>query len=488
MKSNDLFHTPEWVRDAVFYQIFPDRFAFSDRVEKPAHLEPWDAPPTTHGFKGGDLLGILEHMDYLEALGVNAIYLNPIFKSTANHRYHTYDYYEVDPILGGNDAFRSLLDAAHERSIRIVLDGVFNHASRGFFQFNHILENGPKSPYIDWFIVNGFPVNAYSAEGEPNYEAWWNLPGLPKLNTDHPPVREFLMGVAEHWLQEGIDGWRLDVPLEIKTPGFWEEFRRRCRRVNPQAYILAEIWEQGTEWLQGKHFDAVMNYPLALACLGFFGGQRLDTSFEPGGFHLRPLTGTTFADRVDQLVASTPWEVTLAQFNLIGSHDTPRFLTLVRGDKRRLRLAVLFQMTFPGPPSVYYGDEIGLEGREDPDCRRSFPWDEERWDTSLLDWFRRCIALRRDHASLRRGRFVRLAAGESVYAFGRQLGEEALVAAFNAGEETASIDLPVSELGITAPGVRDLLSEETWPVADGAASLTLSPVSGLVLQPTSEGG
>lgn len=255
-----VFQTPDWVKDAVFYQIFPDRFAKSDRVPKPNNLEPWESPPTLYGFKGGDLRGVLEHLDYLQDLGVNAIYFNPIFQSTANHRYHTHDYYRVDPILGGNEAFRDLLDEAHRRGIRIILDGVFNHASRGFFQFNHILENGPASPYLDWFIVKGFPLHAYAARRKPNYEAWWGLRALPKLNTDNPQVREFIMGVAEHWLREGIDGWRLDVPLEIKTPGFWEEFRRRVKAVNPEAYIVAEIWEEAPEWLQGDHFDAVMNY------------------------------------------------------------------------------------------------------------------------------------------------------------------------------------------------------------------------------------
>lgn len=177
------FQTPDWVKDAVFYQIFPDRFAKSERVPKPNNLEPWDSPPTLYGFKGGDLRGVLEHLDYLQDLGVNAIYFNPIFQSAANHRYHTHDYYRVDPILGGDEAFRELLDEAHRRGVRIVLDGVFNHASRGFFQFNHILENGPASPYLDWFIVKGFPLYAYAARRRPNYQAWWGLRALPQ--TEH---------------------------------------------------------------------------------------------------------------------------------------------------------------------------------------------------------------------------------------------------------------------------------------------------------------
>ena len=172
--------TPEWVRDAVFYQIFPDRFAHSDRIAKPSNLESWHSPPTVHGFKGGDLLGVLEHLDYLQDLGVTAIYFNPIFQSVANHRYHTHDYYAIDPILGGDQALRVLLDEAHRRGMRIVLDGVFNHASRSFFQFSHIVENGPASPYVDWFIVKQYPLRPYHApRGQHGYAAWWDMPALP---------------------------------------------------------------------------------------------------------------------------------------------------------------------------------------------------------------------------------------------------------------------------------------------------------------------
>jgi cyclomaltodextrinase len=177
--------TPDWVRDAIFYQVFPDRFARSEQVPKPSNLEPWDSTPTVHGFKGGDLLGVAEHLDYLQDLGVTAIYFNPVFQSAANHRYHTYDYYQVDPILGGNDALRTLLDQAHQRGMRVILDGVFNHASRGFFQFHHIVENGPASPYVDWFIVKRFPLRPYHApKGQQGYESWWDLPALPAIGSN----------------------------------------------------------------------------------------------------------------------------------------------------------------------------------------------------------------------------------------------------------------------------------------------------------------
>ncbi|MEW5989452.1 MAG: alpha-amylase family glycosyl hydrolase, partial [Chloroflexota bacterium] len=194
--------TPDWVKDAVFYQIFPDRFARSEQVVKPNNLVAWDAPPPAEGYQGGDLLGVVEHLDYLADLGITALYLNPIFQSACNHRYHTHDYEKVDPLLGGNAALRTLVTEAHKRNIRIVLDGVFNHASRGFFQFNDILENGRHSAWLDWFIVEKWPLHPYDSRRPANYVGWVGLRALPKFNTDNPQVREFIMQIAEFWLRE----------------------------------------------------------------------------------------------------------------------------------------------------------------------------------------------------------------------------------------------------------------------------------------------
>jgi hypothetical protein len=281
--------TPEWVKHAVFYQIFPDRFARSERVPKATHLEPWDAPPTVHGYKGGDLLGVVERLDHLQSLGVTALYFNPIFQSGANHRYHTHDYFRVDPMLGGDAALRELLDAAHARGMRVVLDGVFNHASRGFLQFHDVLENGPASAYLDWWHIEGFPLGAYGeGDGALRYRAWWDLPALPKFDTDTPAVREFLLSVGEHWLRFGVDGWRLDVPNEIDDDDFWREFRRRCRAVNPEAYIVGELWTGAERWLQGDQFDAVMNYQVTKAVLGFVAAEIDDAEVARCGYGAVP--------------------------------------------------------------------------------------------------------------------------------------------------------------------------------------------------------
>jgi cyclomaltodextrinase / maltogenic alpha-amylase / neopullulanase len=430
--------TPDWVKDAIFYEIFPDRFAQSTRVAKPSNLEAWDSRPTSNGFKGGDLLGVVEHLDYLHDLGINAIYFTPVLQSTANHRYHPHDYYRVDPILGGDHAFHELLDAAHVRNMRVVIDGVFNHASRGFYQFNHALENGAASPYVDWFNIKGFPLHAY--EGKPvNYEAWWGIPALPKFNTQLPAVRDFIFDVAEYWLKEGIDGWRLDVPGEINDDDFWREFRRRVKAINPDAYIVGEIWHEAQRWLQGDQFDAVMNYLFTKATIGFVLGNNKDEALASGvGYAPVPnLDAQGFAFSLNSLLGLYDANINQAQMNLLGSHDTARFLSIAKGDVSALRLATLLQMTYPGVPCIYYGDEIGMLGTKDPDNRRSFPWnDPAKWNNELLGYFKDCVTLRHRYAALRTGDFRFIFAEGSAVAYLRSQGNERLIVVLNPGQAT----------------------------------------------------
>jgi cyclomaltodextrinase / maltogenic alpha-amylase / neopullulanase len=446
---------PGWVRDAVFYEIFPDRFAASERVPKPGPLEPWDAPPTFHGFKGGDLLGIVEHLAELDDLGVTALYLTPIFQSASNHRYHAYDYLAVDPLLGGDAAFRELLDAAHARGMRVILDGVFNHSGRGFWPFHHVLENGAASPYRNWFHLDGAALDAgrqleaYPPPGAPpsvlGYQAWWGLAALPKLNTDEPEVREYLLRVAEHWLRFGIDGWRLDVPEEIKDPPFWQEFRRRCRAIRPDAYLVGEVWHVAPEWLQGDRFDALMDYPLAEAILGFAGGSRLDMavvrSHQEFATNIWPLDGPAFGRRLVDLLSAYEPAVTAAQLNLLGSHDTPRMRTILGDDLAGVRLATLIQMTLPGAPCIYYGDEVGLAGGKDPDCRRAFPADKDAWDHDLRAFVRALIATRASDPALRADRVDIVAAAGGAVAYQRRIDDRRSVVVVNAGDDPARLEL-----------------------------------------------
>jgi len=429
---------PGWVSDAVFYQIFPDRFARSERLTKPDNLEDWDAPPTVDGYKGGDLLGIVEHLDWLSDLGINAVYLNPIFQSASNHRYHTHDYHRVDPLLGGDEAFDELIAACHDRGIRVIVDGVFNHASRGFFPFSDILESGAASPWVDWFAVHRFPPNAYDTGRPPDYEAWWNLHALPKLNTENPEVREFLMGVGEHWIRRGADGWRLDVPEEIKTEGFWEEFRTRVRRVNPEAYLVGEIWDPATGWINDlTRFDGVMNYQLTQAVLRFAANGRIDSRVvAPVNMTLEPaLNGLQYRRAVDRLLDLYPEDAHRANLNLLGSHDTARVLTMVGGDAESVVLAHLLTFTFPGAPCIYYGDEVGMTGENDPGSRGGFPWERpESWNRELLETLRSLAALRHAHSALRHGGYRHLLAEGQVYAFERAHEDERLVVVVNAGD------------------------------------------------------
>lgn len=458
------FHTPDWVKNAVFYQIFPDRFARSPRSP---HLpgitfKDWGTPPEEEGFQGGDLYGVVDKLDHLQSLGVNAIYLCPIFASASNHRYHTFDYMQVDPLLGGNAALRELIDAVHARNMYIVLDGVFNHASRGFWAFHHILECGGNSPYIDWFTVRDWPLRPYDHDVKrpANYDAWWDLPALPKFNIKNEGVRRYLLDVARYWIDFGIDGWRLDVPEEIDDPAFWRAFRKTVKEGNPEAYIVGEIWHEAKEWLKGDRFDAVMNYVFSRLALGFFGGENLNTEYKPGGYTLVDLDARDLAAGVHHMYGLYSWEVAQAQLNLMDSHDTARTLWTVSGDESALRLCTLFQMTMPGAPCVYYGDEIGLTGATDPFSRAAFPWeDQSQWNKPLLAFFQRAGALRRQHQVLRTGDFNIAYADGDVFAFQRRLDGQTAVVAFNRGEEEAEVDIPLAE-GAMGQGWRDVWNEE----------------------------
>lgn len=443
--SNSSSEPPAWVGDAVFYQIFPDRFALSAKIHKPGPLQKWGSAPTAHGFQGGDLLGVVEHMDYLQQLGITAIYLNPVFKSASNHRYHTYDYYQVDPLLGGNSALKKLLNAAHNRGMHVILDGVFNHSGRGFWPFHHVMENGVESPYVDWFTLFGFPPNAYDSTQRPNYEAWWNLSALPKLNINNDEVREYLLKVGEYWIHFGIDGWRLDVPEEVTAEGFWQDFRRRVKKINSDAYLVGEIWQLAPEWVRGDRFDGVMNYPLSLIAMNFFAAESLRTEFRTEEYQLEALTARGALQKLTQLFESyTPIEQR-GQMNILDTHDTPRFVTAAGGDYSALHLAILMQMTLPGAPSVYYGTEIGMMGARDPDCRRAFPWEASRWHHSTQNWTKAAIALRHQEKVLRHGIFVPIAGYENILAYILSGEKEDILVVFNANQKevTAKLVLPV---------------------------------------------
>jgi cyclomaltodextrinase len=461
---------PYWVQDAVFYQIFPDRFANGDPSNDPPNVQPWGTKPTGTGFQGGDLRGITQKIDYLLDLGITAIYLNPIFQASSNHRYNTFDYYRIDPKLGDLKDFHALLEVAHRNSIRVILDGVFNHCGRGFYPFVDLLENKEDSPYRNWFHPLRFPIDAYSPGEAKDYLAWWGFKSLPKFNTSEPEVRKYLIGVARYWIEQGADGWRLDVPNEIDDDTFWDEFRSAVKSVNEDAYLVGEIWTADKRWVGDQHFDGLMNYPVRDCLLNIISAPEDED--------------ITCADELTSLVDLYPRDNFYAMYVPLGSHDTKRIMTKLEGSTEKVKLAFMFQFAFPGAPAIYYGDEIGLQGGKDPDCRGAFPWDRRIWNSELRGFVKKLITLRKRQACLRRGDYIPLLADDRqhCYSFARSIGDEIIIFAMNASSEKADQQLPTDRLGWgEGQVVTDLLGGEEFLVSEGSILLSLPPWSGVWL-------
>lgn len=457
---------PEWVQDAVFYQIFPDRFSNGDVSNDPPGKVAWGTKPEVVQFQGGDLRGVINHIDYLVDLGINAIYFNPIFEAVTNHRYDTVDYKRIDRKLGSLEDFKELLETAHQHGIKVILDGVFNHCSRGFYAFLDILQHEEKSGYKNWFHIYRFPLNAYTPGKAVNFESWWGYKSLPKFNTDCPDVRAMLLDVARYWIELGVDGWRLDVPNEIDDDEFWAEFRRVVKESNPEAYILGEIWEAQPRWVGEDKFDGVMDYPVRTAILNLLNGS---------------ITTAGFADQMEMLCKVYPFENVKAMYVPLGSHDVERIMSMVGDDVNKLKLATILQFTYPGAPAVYYGDEIGLTGGKDPDCRKAFPWNQDDWNVDLRNWFKKLIKIRRDHEALRRGTYQRVMvdAVKGGYAFRRKSTRQEIVVVVNAGKETRSFNVPVGWKNGTT--LMDLIHGHLYVVAEGAVTVELKAWAGAIL-------
>lgn len=464
---------PAWTADAVFYQIVPDRFLNADPANDPDPAKPLDETGRTDQFYGGDLWGVIQKVDYLRSLGVTALYLTPIFTSVTHHKYDTDDYTHVDPHFGGDEAFITLARELKRRGMRLVLDGVFNHVGVHFFAFRDLLERQEVSAFRHWFTVHRFPVKI---ESPPPYSAWWNIPYVPKLNHDHPEVRRYLLDVVTRWMRRvPIDGWRLDTANEVPDH-FWREFRREVKRVRPDAVIIGEIWGDASHWLRGDMFDAVMNYP--------WRGMVLDWV----AFHRTP--PSVLDERLRLLAMTYPRAVTYGMYNMLGSHDTQRLRTLCGGDWRKVRLAFLLQMTMPGAPAIYYGDEVGMEGGNIPDNRRPMDWNPSAEGKALREYVTSLIRLRRQYIALRRGEWVTLLTDDSqnVYAYLRQYGREQVLVVLNNGEKPATVRLKVST---TARAFRVMLHSEgnTTPqrlVVDrnGQLSVKIPAMTGWMLLPS----
>lgn len=442
-------HKPQWLNHAIFYQIFPDRFANGDSTNDPQGVFPWGSQPDREHFMGGDLRGIIQKLDYLQELGINALYLNPIFQAGTNHRYDTHNYFEIDPALGTKVDFKQLVDESHRRGIHILLDGVFNHCGLEFSPFQDLIEKGDASPYRDWFFVDRFPVTTSPL----SYQTCGGAEYLPKLNTTNQAVQDFILDVAEYWIREfNIDGWRLDVPWKADFD-FWKHFRTRVKQVKPDAYIVGEIWRDSLTWLDGTTCDGTMNYPLREYLLDFCVHDHMDA--EDFAYFLTRLLDDLGDNRGGQL-------------NLIGSHDTARVLELAAGDRRKMKLISGLQMLLPGVPMIYYGDEVGLRGANDPDCRRCMPWEPEVWDQDLYAHYQKMIQIRRQHTWLSHAEVkVEKVLNGYLALWLRSGAERMLVIANSRGavrDQTIALD------GVSANSLVELISQKHYNI-DGNLKL-----------------
>ena len=427
--GSDSFSTPDWVKNTVWYQIFPERFANGNKENDPKGTLSWGSTePTPDNFFGGDLQGVIDHIPYLKELGINGIYFTPIFKAYSNHKYDTIDYFEIDPQFGDKDTLKQLIQVCHEHGIKVMLDAVFNHSGFYFPQFQDVLIHGEASPYKDWFHIREFPL---STKERPNYDTFAFTPFMPKLNTQNPEVRDFLLKVGRYWVEDfDIDGWRLDVANEVDH-GFWREFRRQLKEIKPDLYILGEIWHDAMPWLRGDQFDAVMNYPLTRNIIDFFAKETISHK--------------TFVNNLTTLLHKYPKTVQTTLFNLVGSHDTPRILTECGGDKRKVKQIFAFLLSFIGTPCIYYGDEIGMDGGHDPGCRKCMIWDENEQDRELFQHVQKLIALRKKYPLLANDgvlKFLPVESDAPIIAFIKENKQSKVLAVFNHSEQQELYPFP----------------------------------------------
>lgn len=420
LRETERFEVPGWAKNKVVYQVFPSRFACS----KPVDEAVWYKAPMDHFTDlGGDLKGIQQRLGYIRELGVDVLYLTPIFQSKSTHKYDTIDYYTVDPAFGTTEDLVELVDKAHELGMRVVLDAVFNHTAPEFFAFRDLEQNWESSPYRNWYYCKGKPVRPKSRMERPNYKCFSYFGGMPKLNLDNPETAQYCIDVALYWLRTAkIDGWRLDVGDEV-SHYFWRRFRNAVKAEFPDALIVGEVWHYAADFLQGDAWDSVMNYPFLNAAMGFAVSEEY--------------TATDYLDDMGFLRGNLNNACHEVMWNLLGSHDTPRALHRCGEDKRKMKLMVAMQLLQPGMPFIYYGDEVGLTGGRDPDCRRGMLWDEARQDRDMLAYYKRLISLRKANPCLTEGDADEISADDELGLVIIRRGDLTLI--FHGKEGTVSL-------------------------------------------------
>ena len=419
LREEEMFEVPEWAANKVVYQIFPSRYAASKPVDK----ELWyKAPITLTDNLHGDIRGIIDHLDYIRDLGIDVIYMTPIFKSDSSHKYDTIDYYQIDPSFGTAEDLRELVQKAHQYGMKVVLDAVFNHTGRDFFAFKDILENKEKSKYLDWYFIDKFPLDNESGQA-PNFKCFGYYGGMPKLNLKNPEVEKYVTDVACYWLKEcDIDGWRMDVGDEI-SHYFWKHFRRAVKAVKKDALIIGEIWHYAGDFLEGDEWDTVMNYPFYLNLIDLLADEKIGVS--------------RFVQNLGYMKGRLNKKCYPLMWNLIDSHDTARFLHLCN-NKQKQHLAAAFQLLMPGMPMIYYGDELAMPGANGSDCRRGMYWDEEYRDNEMLEWYKRLIQVRRTHACIAEGELAETITRDEdgTIVLIRKNTEETIALIFNCSNDT----------------------------------------------------
>lgn len=464
------FKTPDWVKDGIIYQIFTDRFCNADKKNDPDFSEWYYQPENKlspasrknkfrliddwynikvlkedenrhYLFYGGDLAGVQRKIDYLIDLGVTIIYFNPLVQAASNHKYEAFDYFKIDPHFGSNEDFIKLVQELHKNGIKVIVDFAFNHVGVGFFAFKDCIEKGERSQYYHWFDWHKWPLPEEIPEdfdAQEYYQCWWGHAIMPDLNFDldrqHPDenylkeknkanvnedVVDYILSVAEFWLKEfDIDGFRLDIPNEVPF-WFWKMFRKKVKGIKPDAYLVGEIWHNAFEWVNNDYFDAVMNYK-------YFKDPLYD-------FFIGNLTTSDFVKIINEGLQKYPQQASQVMMNLLDSHDTFRFLQSAEGNIEKLKIAVLFQMTFIGIPHIFYGDEIAMMGGYDPDNRRPFNWKYEK-DTNaveLRNWYKMLIKIRRENEVLRRGKLEFIKAESKVLTYRRSIENDEMIIIIN---------------------------------------------------------
>lgn len=433
IRREDIHAIPPWAKELVMYQIFPDSFASGRRFIKGDGERLLAGDVRTEGKLGGTLSGIRENLDYLAELGVNCIYLNPVFAANSYHKYDTIDYFAVDPCLGTAEELKEMVAECHSRGIRVLLDGVFNHCGPDFFAFRDVLEKGEDSEYRDWFYRMPLPV---LYRDPPNYEAFAYVKEMPKLNTGNPQVADYLCRVGEYWIKEAdIDGWRLDVANEVDHD-FWRRFRKAMRAAKEDCFLIAEIWEDSNVWLRGDQFDSSMNYTFTYLCRDFFA--------------MRKISAEEFDRQIHKMLLRYPKTVSLVQMNFLDSHDVPRFLSYCGADQRRFELALFYLFMGYGIPSVFYGDECYIRGTAEPEYRAPMDWERVSLGTAagIAGWIR----LRKEHKALTSGDYVtvHVDSGRGIYVFARVCEEETLYICMNNSDDAQNLALG------------DILPKKSW--------------------------